>query len=279
MADEYVIERRIKQQRLRRKARRGEIAVRRFYKFLRFILIILIFCGIYKAAYSRYWYFPNDIYSIQNADRIEILGNKIVSKKKIISEIKKFPIENKPIYRINPEKIAGALEKSAPIKRAYIRRYWFPARYVVMIEEVTPAIKIAPTETAPELAAYTLDGEFIGREYLPLKDNNAVKILSYGTKGDDYEKWDTEKIKQLYKLAKQLEAYSGENLEYIDLRNPHDIYAKLRSCKLRLGELDVSLFERIKVVQDILPAIKNMKLKTKYVDLSWKKTQYIKEDN
>ena len=279
MPSEYAVERRIKQQKLRRKARRGEIAIRRLYKFIRFILIIAIFYGIHKAACSHYWYFPTDIYSSQSSDKIEILGNKIVPKQKILNEMRKFPVEYKPIYRINPEKLAHALEQLSPVKRAYVRRYWFPARFVVMIEEVTPAIKIAPTEYAKELAAYTLDGEFIGREFLPFQyADNSVKVLSYGTKGDDYEKWDVEKINQLYKLAKQLEVYSGEKLEYIDLRNPHDIYAKLTSCKLRLGELDVSLFERIKVIQHILPTVKNMKLKTKYIDLSWKKSQYIKED-
>ena len=73
-----------------------------------------------------------------------------------------------------------------------------------------------------------------------------------------------------------MELYSGENVEYIDLRNPHDIYAKIDSVKLRLGELDVSLFERIKVVADILPAVKEMTDPVAYIDLSWKVTKYIK---
>lgn len=277
MSNEHAVARRMKQQKLRRKARRGEIALRRLYKFIRFILIIAIFYGIHKAAYLHYWYFPSDLYNKPLGERIEILGNKIVPNEKILNEMRKFPVEHKPIYRINPEKMAHGIEQLSPVKRAYIRRFWFPARYVVMIEEVVPAIVIAPSENVPVVAAFAIDGEIISREYLPLKDEcNAVKVLSYGTKGDDYEHWDVEKIRQLHKLAKQLELYSGENVEYIDLRNPHDIYAKIDSVKLRLGELDVSLFERIKVVADILPAVKEMTDPVAYIDLSWKVTKYIK---
>ncbi len=277
MTNEYAVERRIKQQKLRRKVRRGEIAIRRIYKLIRFLLIIGIFYCIYKAAYLHYWYFPSNLYDIPVGERIEFYGNKIVSNEKILNEMRKFPVENKPLYMINPEKMAHKIEQLSPIKRVYIRRYWFPARYAVMVEEVTPAIVISPSEEAPAVAAFALGGEIIGREYLPLKEEcDTVKVLSYGTKGDDYENWDVEKIQQLYRLSKELELYSGEKVEYIDLRNPHDIYAKIQSVKLRLGELDVSLFERIKVIQVILPAVKKMTAPVAYVDLSWKVTKYIK---
>ena len=102
--------------------------------------------------------------------------------------------------------------------------------------------------------------------------------MSYGTKGGDYKNWDSEKINDLYKLGKLLEQYSGEKVLYIDLRNPHNAFAQLETVRLKLGEIDVSVFERIKAIHDILPEIKNRHLKAKYVDLSWKETKYIKED-
>lgn len=279
MTFEYSVERRIRQHKLRRKARRGEIAVRRVYKFIRFLFLIFLFYMVYRCAMTHYWYLPQDIYTKNTSKYIEILGNSIVSKEKILNEMKKFPLPNKPIYQINPDKIANEIEQLSPIKRAYIRRYWLPPRLVVMIEEVTPAITIAPTENAPVVAAFAITGEPIGKEYLPLNKNiDVVKILSYGTKGDDYNNWTTEKISDLYKIGKLLEQYTSERNQYIDLRNPHNAYAQMETVKLKLGEIDVSLFERIKSIHDILPEIKHRKLKVKYVDLSWKDTKYIKED-
>lgn len=277
MENEAFIQRRLRHQKLRRKARRGEIMLRRIYKFIRFLIVIGIFFCINKVFNSHYWYFPSDLYGKNVNERIEIKGNNIVSSEKILAEMRKYPQEHKPLYKINPEKIAHGIEQLTPVKRAYIRRYWFPARYSVLVEEVTPAIIIAPAEDAPEVAAFSHEGRLISREYLPLKDTgNAVKILSYGTNGDDYENWNSEKIGDLYKIAKLLEEYSGEKVEYIDLRIPHNAFAKTQSAKLRLGETDVSLKERIKRVQELLPQIKKMGSDVEYGDLSWKESVYIK---
>ncbi len=277
MSNDYIVQRRIKHHQLRRKARRSEIALRRIYKFLRFVFILFIFYSIYRICATNLWYLPSDIYTNKNSTGIEILGNKIVSKEKIINEMKKIKLERKPLYRINPANIAVEIEKLPPVKRVYVRRFWLPARLVVMVEEVTPAITIAPSEEAPSIAAYAIGGEFIPREYLPLSDEYKVtKILSYGTKGDDYNLWKPEKIETLNKLAKLTELYSGENVKYIDLREPHNAYIQLESVKLKLGEIDESAFERIKSIHDILPEIQSYLEKTKYIDLSWKDSKYLK---
>lgn len=279
MSSEYIVQRRIKHQKLRRKARRGEIMIRRLYKLVRFLFIIFIFIGTYKLAITHYWYLPQDIYEKPVGTNIEILGNNIVSNEKIINEMKKFEIPNKQIYKINPSEIAHGLEQLSPIKRAYIRRYWLPSRFVVMIEEVTPAITIAPTEDSPAVTAFAITGENIGREYLPLNEKiNTVRILSYGADIDNYDKWDVEKINNLYKLGKLLEEYSGEKVKYIDLRVPHNAYVQLEKVKIKLGEIDASVYNRIKTIRNVIDAIEKQHVKTIYVDLSWKDTIYVKED-
>ncbi len=159
MSSEYIVERRMKQQKLRRKARRGEIAIRRIYKFLRFLFILFILYSVYRVSTCHYWYLGKDIY--EDKEKIEILGNEITSRNKIIAEIKKIPYENIPIYKINPAPIADQIEKLPPVKRAYVRRFWMPARLVIMVEEINPAIIIAPGETAPVVAALGFDGEKI----------------------------------------------------------------------------------------------------------------------
>ncbi len=280
MTEEISVERKMKQLKLRRKARRGEIAVRRFYKFVRFIIILAIFYLIYRLSIMHYWYFPSNIYNEPLGKHIEILGNKIVPSNRILSGMKKYKLPHKPLYMINISQMANEIEKLTPVKRVYIRRFWMPARLTIMVEEITPILTIAPSEDAPDIAAFAYTGELISRDYLPLsKDFKTARILSYGTKGDDYEKWDKEKILDLYKLSKKLEEYSGEKVLYIDLRNPHNAFAQLESVKLRLGEIDPSLFERIKAINPILPEIKQLDKKVKYIDLSWKDSKYIKLDN
>ena len=281
MSDEYIIERRMKQQKLRRKARRGEILLRRIYKFIRFLILLFIIYLIYRLSGSHYWYLSSNIYNSKDIKRVEILGNRIVSSDRIIAEMKKHEIPNKPIYEINPAAIARGIEQLSPIKKAFIRRYWCPARLIVMVEEVNPIITVAPSEDAPDVAAFGQGGEIISREYLPFNHNvNTYKVLSYGTNGDDYEKWDTEKINYLYKLAKEIEEYSEEKVEYIDLRTPHNAFAQLQTVKIKLGELDVSLFERIKSLKGILssPDIIRLKDHTKYIDVSWQKVKYVNLD-
>ena len=279
MQNDYIVQRRIKQQKLRRKARRGEIAVRRLCKLVRFLFILFLFYALHRVYNAHYWYLSGDIYDTPEKGQIEILGNSIVTDEKIIAEMKKYSLEKKPIYKINPEKISHQIERLTPVKRAYVRRFWLPARLVVMVEEITPAITVSPTEDAPAVAAFARTGEMIGREYLPLDTKcNAVRVLSYGTKGDDYENWDTDKINNLYGLAKTIEQYAQEKVLYIDLRIPHNAFVQTETVKIKLGETDVSAYERIKAIQDILPAVKELKLKTKYIDLSWRDAKYIKED-
>ncbi len=280
MSNDYIIERRMKTYRLRRKAKRGEIRIRRIYKFIRFIFLLFVIYGLYRLSIAHYWDFTSDLYNPEK-NHIEILGNTIVSNEKILNEMQKIPVPKVPLYKYNPAPMAREIEKLQPIKRAYIRRYWFPARLVVMVEEIVPVITISPSEDAPEVAAFALSGEYISREYLPLNNKyKTVRILTYGTNGDDYEKWDTEKISDIYRLAKTIEQYSGENLQYLDLRTKNDAYAQLDSVKLRLGKIDVSLFERIKGLKGILssPDVIRLKEHTKYIDLSWQKVKYVNLD-
>lgn len=278
MSNEYLIERRMKHHKLQRKARRGEIAVRRIYKLLRFFFVLFIFYSIYRIGATHYWYLPKDIYTNPKHSAVKIVGNKIVNNEKIIAEMKKVPVENKQIYKINPETISKQIENLEPVRRAYVRRFWLPARLVVMIEEYTPAIVISPSEDAPEVLAFAMTGEIIPKEYLPLKGNfSTVKILSYGTQGDDYINWDKEKIQSLNKLAKYIKAYSGEEIEYIDMRQPYNVFVQLETAKIRLGKIDESVYERIKSLRDILTEVKTLNENIKYVDLAWE-TKYLKLD-
>jgi len=273
--ENYSVKRRIKYLKLRRKARRGEIFIRRVFKVLRFCLIVLIVYGVYLLSDAKFWYLPDDIFSAGN--NIEFSGNSIVSDKKLLNELNKTALEKAPLYRINPDKISRAIEALPPVKRAYTRRFWFPARLFIAVEEVIPAVLISPAEDAPEIAAFSFDGTLISREYLPLSNRkNIVKVLSPAA-NDDYMKWDKKKVNLLYRLADEIEYYSGEKVKYIDLRIPDNAFVQLDSFKIRLGVLDLNVFERIKAISSMLSSneIKKLAPNTNYIDLYWSQVQYI----
>lgn len=95
-------------------------------------------------------------------------------------------------------------------------------------------------------------------------------MLSYGNKGDDYLKWNKDKVLELLRFARYVESYSKENVEYIDFRNPEDIYVKIPSIQIRLGKFDKTSFDKVQKLPAILPEVKLMDVRIKYLDLRWK---------
>ena len=89
---------------------------------------------------------------------------------------------------------------------------------------------------------------------MPLsKDYKTILVLSYGNKGDDYHKWDLPKIQQIQKIVKYIETYSKEPVEYVDFRNPNDVFVKVKTVNIRLGKLDDTVYKRIERIPSILP--------------------------
>lgn len=271
------IQRRIKANQMQRNVRRGELTIKRVFALIRFLIILLILFGTYKLVKTSHWYVNKAAFNSTENAYLKILGNEITPDYKILNALRKNPIPNHPIYLINTDEMSKFVLQIEPVKRVYIRRFWFPARFVVMIEERKPLILISPSEKVLPIAFFTEEGKLIGREYLPLKKQyNTTTVLTYGTRGDDYRHWDLAKIKMLDKLAKTMKICSGEKVQYIDLRNPKDVYVQLNSVKVRLGDLDPTVFKRIESISAILPQIKSFKQKIKYIDLRWEEANYLK---
>jgi cell division septal protein FtsQ len=64
-----------------------------------------------------------------------------------------------------------------------------------------------------------------------------------------------EKYQEVEKIVQSVETYSNEKVEYIDMRNPNDVYVKIKTTSIRLGTLDNTVYERIKRIYTILPQI------------------------
>lgn len=261
-----------------RKIRKGKKKQSFVKSLLRFLTGCGIIFGIYYFSSFGGWYLPQTVFKNPEPSRIQIVNNKIVKTQKIKSVIKDIEVPKVPLYMANLNELKYKLMSLAPVDEVYIRRYAFPARVLIIIREAMPVITIAPDDKVKPVAAFTRDGRLIiGSDYLPLPEEyKTIKVLSYGNKGDDYRKWDVNKIRQIQKIAKYVETFSREKVEYIDMRNPDDIYVKIETVPVRLGQPDLNIYDRIRRIPSILPQIEKVKGKVKYIDLGWEKVNYLK---
>lgn len=274
---EYYTNRRLQKNKMERKIRQTQMWLGRFRVLVRLLTILLLIAIGYKLIRLPQWYLNDSVFNSPNNQYLEILNNRIVPSYKILSALRRTDIPRTPIYRLNTDEIRDNILQLDPVENVFIRRFWFPARLQIIIEECTPILSIAPTINVPTIAFFTSKGKLIGRDYLPLnKSYKTILVLTYGSKGDDYRNWNYEKIKLLENVAKAVNVNSKEPVEYIDVRNPKDVYVKIHTVNIRLGDLDDNVFERIGRISSILPQVKMLDKKIKYIDLRWKNTNYIK---
>lgn len=267
----------VKKKRRERMVRKGRMKQERFRAFIRFFLSLFFIFALVYALKCPGWFMDKNAFNYVGGNSVEIINNNIVPSHKILVLLKNSNVPNVPIYMARTGSIKKELMKLSPIEDVYIRRYAFPARIQIILKERIPAVLIAPDEKSQPIAFFTTDGKLIGREFLPLKKQyKTMKILSYGNKGDDYHKWDLKKLQELEKIKNYVETYSKEPVEYIDLRNPNDVYVKIKTVNIRLGRLDESVFKRIERISSILPQVRMVDSKVKYLDLSWEKVNYLK---
>lgn len=265
--------------------RRGIISAKNSIRNLRALIRVgLIFAIIYFGIWALklpQWFIDRDLLAVADSSVVMIEGNLITPKYKIIDLVKQTELPYTQIFRLDTRELERNIAQLQPIKKAYVRRYWFPARLNILVEERVPVFLIAPNLETEPISAITIDGVFIDREYMPISPKfNATKILTYGIAGDDYEQWDKKRVDEILKLIKTIEAYSKQDVKYVDLRNPKDVYVQIGDIMLRLGEINESIYNRTKWIATILPeAQSKYGSKIKYIDLRWEDARYIKLDN
>ncbi len=269
--------RRLKQARMQRQIRKSQqrlIALRFFY---RAFLILGLILSIVFILRSSQWRLPSNTFDTVNSPRLEILNNRIVPTQKILSALRRNQVPTKPIFLIKTDNLKKSIKQLEPIQNVYIRRFWFPARLQIIVIERTPIVTISPSPEVPPIAFFSSDGKLIGREYMPLDESyDTVKVITYGT-GDDYRQWDATKVNNFKRIANLVETNSGETVEYIDYRDPKDVYVKIPSVNIRLGSLNPSVYNKIQRLPSLLPQLKILNNKVKYIDLRWDQS-YLKLD-
>lgn len=261
----------------KRQIRKGRKRQNNFRGFLRFLMNVVLIVAIVYLVKLPQWNMDKKAFTKIGGSSVEIINNKMVPSHRIFAALKTSNVPNVPIYMAKTEDIKNVIMKLTPVEDVYIRRYAFPARMQIILREREPMITISPDVKVAPVAFFTKDGKLIGRDYLPLKkEYKTLLVLSYGNKGDDYRKWDVKKLDRLEKIAKYVETYSKEPVEYIDIRNPANVFVKIKTVNIRLGKIDETVFERIKRIPSILPKVKLVDSKVKYLDLSWEKVNYLK---
>ena len=273
----YHQNRRLQQIKMQRKIRHSQRRLRQLRAVWKlFIIIFLISFGIIILKMQQ-WRLHSNAFDNLGSPALEIVNNRIVPSQKILSALRRNQVPLRPIFLVKTDNLKKSITQLEPVKDVYIRRFWFPARLQIIVIERTPAITISPDIEVAPIAFFSSDGKLIGREYMPLSDDfKTVKVITYGS-GDDYRNWDKTKVINFKKLAATVEMDSGEEVEYIDYRNPKDVYVKIPTANIRLGSFNAGTFDKIHRIPSLLPQVKMLNKKVKYIDLRWD-TNYIKLD-
>ena len=278
---QYYHRRRLKANKMRRRIIAAKNSIRNLRALVRVGLIFaIIYLGIWTLKLPQ-WFINKELLATVDSAVVKIEGNLITPQYKIVDLIKQTELPHTQVFRLDTRELERNITQLQPVKKVYVRRYWFPARLDILVEERVPVFLIAPNLETEPISAITADGVFIDREYMPIPEKfQATKILTYGIGGDDYEQWDKKRVDEISKLIKTIEAYSKEDVKYLDLRNPKDVYVRIGEIMLRLGEINESIYNRTKWIATILPeAQSKYGGKIKYIDLRWEDARYIKLDN
>ncbi len=273
----YHQNRRLQQAKMQRQIRRSQRRLNQLRVLWKLSIILFLLALGFFILKMPQWRLHSNAFDNLGSPALEIVNNRIVPSQKILSALRRNQVPLQPIFMVKTDNLKKSIMQLEPVRDVYIRRFWFPARLEIIIIERTPAVTIAPDIDVPPIAFFSTDGKLIGREYMPLsEDFKTVRVITYGS-GDDYRNWDKAKVQNFKKLAATVEIDSGETVEYIDYRNPKDVYVKIPTANIRLGSFNAGTFEKIHRIPSLLPQVKMLNKKVKYIDLRWD-TNYIKLD-
>lgn len=273
----YYRNHRLKQAKMQRRVRQTQRRLTRLRVMYKLSILFGLFFACIFIVKMPQWRLPANAFDRIDSPVLEIVNNQIVPDQKILSALRRTRVPTRPIFLVKTEPLRESIRKIEPVQDVYIRRLWFPARLQIFVVERTPAITIAPNLDVPPIAFFSTDGKLIGREYMPLDESyKTVLVITYGA-GDDYRNWNLAKITNFKKLAALIESESGEKVEYIDYRDPKDVYVKIPTVNIRLGAINPSVFEKVQRLPSLIPQVKMINKKVKYLDLRWDMS-YMKMD-
>ena len=269
--------RRYKQKQLERQVKKSRRRLNRLRVLWKFFILVTLVTLCYMLLKLPQWRLHTNAFDSLDSPVLQVVNNKIVPSQKVLSALRRNQVSTRPIFLVKTDNLKESIKQLEPVQDVYIRRFWFPARLKIIIIERTPALTIAPDIEVPPIAFFSSDGKLIGRDYMPLSPEfKTVRIITYGV-GDDYRIWDRTKVNNFKKLAMLVEDASGEQIEYIDYRDPKDVYVKIPSVNIRVGSFNAGVYGKIQRLRTLVPQVKMLNKKIKYLDLRWD-SNFIKLD-
>lgn len=273
----YYQQRRFKKRKLERQVKKSRRRLNKLRVLWKFILLVMLILLSYSLLKMPQWRLHTYAFDSLDSPALEIVNNKIVPSQKILSALRRNQVSTKPIFLVKTDNLKESIKQLEPVQDVYIRRFWCPARLKIIIVERIPAITISPDIDVEPIAFFSSDGKLIGREYMPLSPEfKTVRVITYGV-GDDYRSWNKTKVLNMKKLALMVENASGEQVEYIDYRNPKDVYIKIPTVNIRLGSYNAGVYDKVGRLRTLVPQVKMLNKKIKYLDLRWD-SNFIKLD-
>ena len=281
--EEYIVtsrayqKRRFKKRKLERQVRKSRRRLNKLRALWKLFILITLIALSYIVLKLPQWRLHIYAFDSLNSSALEIINNKIVPSQKILMALRRNQVSTKPIFLVKTDNLKESIKQLEPVQDVYIRRFWYPARLKIIVVERTPALTISPDIGVEPIAFFSTDGVLIGRDYMPLSDQfKTVRVITYGV-GDDYRNWDKTKVNNFRKLALMVENASGEQVEYIDYRDPKDVYVKIPTVNIRLGSYNAGVYDKIGRLRTLVPQVKMLNKKIKYLDLRWD-SNFIKLD-
>ena len=269
--------RRFKKRKLERQVRKSRRRLNRLRAIWKLFILITLIVLSYMLLKLPEWRLHTNAFDSLNSPALEIINNKIVPSQKILMALRRNQVSTKPIFLVKTDNLKESIKQLEPVQDVYIRRFWYPARLKIIVVERTPALTISPDVGVEPIAFFSTDGVLIGRDYMPLADQfKTVRVITYGV-GDDYRNWNKTKVNNFRKLALMVEDASGEQVEYIDYRDPKDVYVKIPTVNIRLGSYNAGVYDKIGRLRTLVPQVKMLNKKIKYLDLRWD-SNFIKLD-
>jgi cell division septal protein FtsQ len=241
--------------RTRRQKRKGAKIARLRRQFLRYVVLVAICsAALYTLGHMRW--------TLSNLESdVTIRGNQVASDEQIRSSISDYL--EKPIYAMDPRKMAGRICQLPVIKYAFVRRYALPhPRLVVEVLEEFPwaTFYTNPDEDPSQVIAQS--GKMI-----PVKDFPHIERPELKIYGPNNMKLTARDINQWASWVAFIQDQTKQPVQSVDLRQPFDVRVQDGDLTLKLGTPDAGLMRRLARLASIMTAVEPLRDKLDYVDL------------
>ena len=119
--------RRLKVNKIKRQISANRALLQRFRVLLSFLMILGITYFCYWTLKLPQWYINSASLAKASSDVLKIQGNSITPDYKIINMVRQTQLPYTQIFRLDTTELENNISQLTPIKKVYVRRYWFPA--------------------------------------------------------------------------------------------------------------------------------------------------------